>query len=138
MNIVYKEFISVEDYNLLREAVGWEKICGEQAQQGLDNSAYVIGCYEDNKIVGSARIIWDRGYIAYLADVMVLPEYQGKGIGRRMVEKSIAFVKAHLKAGWKIKIVLVSAKGKEVFYKKFGFSERPSENFGAGMDMWII
>ncbi|MBQ9887316.1 MAG: GNAT family N-acetyltransferase [Lachnospiraceae bacterium] len=117
LNIVYKEFISVEDYNLLREAVGWEKICGEQAQQGLDNSAYVIGCYEDNKIVGSARIIWDRGYIAYLADVMVLPEYQGKGIGRRMVEKSIAFVKAQLKAGWKIKIVMVSDKGKEEYFK---------------------
>lgn len=25
MNIVYKEFISVEDYNTLREAVGWER-----------------------------------------------------------------------------------------------------------------
>lgn len=29
MSIKYKECISVEDYNILRESVGWEKICEE-------------------------------------------------------------------------------------------------------------
>lgn len=137
MNIIYKENISVEDYNLLRESVGWAKLCDSQAQQGLENSAYVISCYIDDKIADAARVIWDRGYIAYLADVMVMPEYQGFGIGRHMVEEAISFVKSQLKEGWKIKIVLISAKGKEAFYKKFGFSERPNEDNGAGMDLWI-
>lgn len=45
--------------------------------------------------------------------------------------------KSQLKEGWKIKIVLISAKGKEEFYKKFGFNERPNEDAGAGMDLWI-
>lgn len=31
MNIVYKEGISTDDYNTLREAVGWGKLCDEQA-----------------------------------------------------------------------------------------------------------
>lgn len=137
MNIVYKESISVGEYNFLRESVGWGRLCNEQAQRGLEHSSYVIGCYDVNKIIGAARIIWDRGYIAYLADVMVMPEYQGMGIGRHMVERSIAFVKSQLKEGWKIKIVLVSAKGKEEFYKKFGFNERPDQNAGAGMDLWL-
>jgi predicted GNAT family N-acyltransferase len=30
-------------------------------------------------------------------------------------------------------VCLMSAKGKENFYKKFGFVERPNENYGAGM-----
>lgn len=137
MTINYKEFISVSDYNMLREAVGWGRLCDEQAQQGLDNSAYVVSCYDDNVVVGTARIIWDKGYISYLADVIVKPEYQGYGIGKHLVEMAIAFMKTQIKEGWKIKIVLVSAKGKEDFYKKFGFCERPNENAGAGMDLWI-
>lgn len=137
MNIVYKECISTEDYNTLREAVGWGKLCDEQAQQGLENSVYVVSCYDDNKIVGTARIIWDGGYISYLADVMVLPKYQGMGIGRHMVEMVITYMKLQLKEGWKIKMVLVSAKDKEAFYEKFGFQERPNKDAGAGMDLWL-
>ena len=137
MNIVYKECISTEDYNTLREAVGWGKLCDEQAQQGLENSVYVVSCYDNNKIVGTARIIWDGGYISYLADVMVLPKYQGMGIGRHMVEMVITYMKLQLKEGWKIKMVLVSAKDKEAFYEKFGFQERPNKDAGAGMDLWL-
>lgn len=120
VTINYEEFISVSNYNMLREAVGWGRLWDEQAQQGLDNSAYVVSCYDDNVAVGSARIIWDKGYISYLADIMVKPEYQGYGIGKHLVEMAIAFMKTQIKEGWKIKIVLVSAKGKEDFYKKFG------------------
>lgn len=136
-DLAYKEFVSVSDYNTLREAVKWGKLVEEQAQQGLMGSAYVVGCYDGPQIAGCARIIWDGGYIAYLADVMVMPEYQGMGIGRHMVELAIEFVKAQLKEGWKIKIVLIAAKGKEAFYEKFGFHERPNENDGAGMDLWV-
>ena len=39
--------------------------------------------------------------------------------------------------GWRIMINLQAAKGKEGFYKKFGFIERPNENFGPGMHLWI-
>ena len=137
MSIVYKEFITPEDYNTLREAAGWGQLLSEQAEQSLAGSAYVVSCYDDNKIVGSARVIWDRGYVSYLADVMVVPEYQGMGIGKKMVEMSLTFMKSQLKEGWKIKMVLVSAKGRETFYRQFGFMERPNENFGAGMDMWL-
>ena len=33
MNRIFKECIEVKDYNALREAVGWGKLCEEQAQQ---------------------------------------------------------------------------------------------------------
>ena len=39
--------------------------------------------------------------------------------------------------GWRIMINLQAAKGKEGFYKKFGFIERTNENFGPGMHLWI-
>jgi len=137
MNIQYKEAVSADDYNSLREAVGWEPLCREQARRGLERSAYVIGCYDKGAIAGFARIIWDGGYIAYLADVMVRPEYQGLGIGGRMVDMAIDFLRGQLKKGWRIKIVLVTSLGKEGFYKAHGFQERPRENEGPGMDLWL-
>jgi hypothetical protein len=39
--------------------------------------------------------------------------------------------------GQKVYVNLMSAKGKEPFYKKFGFEERPNDKVGAGMTQWI-
>lgn len=135
--LVWQNAVSPEDYNALRKAVGWEPLCLEQARRGLAGSAFLIGCYDRGKLVASARVIWDGGYISYLADVMVLPEYQGRGIGRHMVEEALAFMCSQLRENRRIKMVLVSAKGKEPFYQKLGFLERPNEVDGAGMGQWL-
>lgn len=132
----YTNTLSAEEYCELRAAVQWQPIVKDQAQSGLDHSDYIVACRNEDGIVGCARIFWDKGYIAYLADVMVQPEYQGQGIGKKLVEFCISYVQSQLKEGWRIKIVIVSAKGKEPFYEKFGFQVRPNENDGAGMQMW--
>lgn len=137
MHPIYKNTISVGDYNRLRDAVGWVPLNEEQAKAGIECSRMVVSCYEEDKIVGSARILWDGGYIAYLADVMVMPAYQRCGIGKKMVERLLLFLKSQLRDGWRIKIVLMSSKGKEPFYKKFGFIEHPNECSGAGMTVWL-
>ena len=132
----YSNTLSAKEYCELRSAVEWKPIIEEQAQSGIDHSDFIIACRDDNAIVGCARIFWDKGYIAYLADVMVKPEYQKQGIGKRMVSECISFIHRQLKDGWRIKIVIVSAKGKESFYEQFGFEMRPNANDGAGMQMW--
>lgn len=137
MSMEYRETLGVADYHILREAVGWDKLCDEQALRGLCNSEYMISCYDDGRIVGAARVIWDGGYISFLSDVMVIPEYQRMGIGKHMVLMAIDYMRSQLKPGWKAKLVLFSAKGKEPFYRKLGFRERPNDEFGAGMDMWL-
>ena len=132
----YSEGITEKDYSELRASVGWQKIDSAQAQSGLDHSDYIISCKDGDDPVGCARVFWDKGYIAYLADVMVKPEYQGQGIGRRLVTDCISFVDRQLRDGWRIKIVIVSAKGREGFYESLGFRIRPNEGYGAGMDLW--
>ena len=42
-----------------------------------------------------------------------------------------------MKPGWKVTLNLNSAKGKEPFYKKLGFKERPNDEAGAGMSQWL-
>ena len=132
----YSNELSVSEYCQLRAAVGWQEIVEEQAQSGLERSDFIIACREGENIIGCARIFWDGGYIAYLADVMVKPEYQKKGIGKKLVSECICYMDKQLKEGWRIKIVIVSAKGKEPFYEKFGFQVRPNANDGAGMQVW--
>lgn len=98
----------------------------------------MVLCARDNgKAVGVIRLLWDGGYIAFLSDVIVDPEYQGLGIGKVLVESSIQKIKDDIKPGYKVKINLMAAKGKETFYEKFGFLRRPNDNLGAGMDQWI-
>ena len=134
----YNNELSAKEYCALRAAVNWQPLIEAQAESGLNNSDFIIACRDDDQIVGCARIFWDKGYIAYLADVMVKPEYQKKGIGKKLVRECIAFVDRQLKDGWRIKIVIVSAKGKEEFYRKFGFELRPNERDGAGMQVWRV
>lgn len=132
----YSNELSTKEYCELRSSVGWEPIIEEQAKSGLYHSDYIIACRNGRDIVGCARIFWDKGYIAYLADVMVKPEYQNQGIGNKLVSECISYIDKQLKEGWRIKIVIVSAKGKEQFYEKFGFQIRPNEDDGAGMQLW--
>ena len=40
-----------------------------------------------DKIVAMARVIGDMGLCYYIKDVVVLPEYQGKGIGRMLIDE---------------------------------------------------
>ena len=136
--ITYCNILSAKEYCELRSAVAWKPISEDQAQSGLDHSDFVIACRDDDAIVGCARVFWDKGYIAYLADVMVKPAYQGQGIGKKLVEECISYIDRQLKEGWRIKIVIVSAKGKEPFYERFGFEIRPNENDGAGMQLWRV
>ena len=128
--------ISTEDYCRLRADVGWPALDTEQAKSGLEHSDFIIACKDGNETIGTARVFWDKGSIAYLADVMVKPAYQGQGIGSRLVSECIRFVDDQLKEGWRIKLVIVAAPGKERFYEKFGFQIRPNEKEGAGMNMW--
>ena len=57
---------------------------------------------------------------------------------RKMVEASISKLKDGMKPGYKVKLTLNSAKGKEPFYEKFGFRVRPNDDAGSGMDQWLI
>jgi GNAT superfamily N-acetyltransferase len=46
----------------------------------------VVGCYDGSgAMVGFARAVSDGVALAYLADVYVLPEHRGRGLGTRLV-----------------------------------------------------
>ena len=135
--IIYSNKITVSDYNFLRKSVKWNEIPLNQAQRGLDHSAYLVSALYQGKTIGMSRVVSDGGHIVIIVDVMVLPEYQGYGIGKTMMKLVMAFIDESFEKGETVFINLMAAKGRESFYKQFGFIERPNDNLGAGMTQWI-
>lgn len=136
-NIFYDNDLSVTDYNLLRLSAGWGTVPEQQAQRGIDNSAFIITAKCNSETVGMTRVVSDYGYIAIIVDVIVLPEYQSKGIGREMMNRVMEYLNNSIVKGEKLMVNLMAAKGKETFYDKFGFKQRPDEQYGAGMVQYI-
>ena len=138
MNIEYVHEISVEDYSMLRRVAGWVHIKESRAAIGLKNSAFIVVAKNEGKTIGMGRVVSDGGAVAYVADVSVLPEYQGYGIGREIMQKIMDFIRHELsEEGLSVYALLISAQGKESFYNKFGFVTRPTGDRGAGMTQWI-
>lgn len=99
----------------------------------LKNSYAVFSVEIDGKVIGMARLLGDGAMAFYLKDLVILPEYQKQGIGKALMEYIQAYIMDKLEPGWIACLELMSAKGKETFYEKFGFEKRPTEYRGAGM-----
>ena len=136
MKIDYTETMTGEEYNELRESVDWKLLSQGQAERGLEHTTFLVAAREELKIIGMGRVLFDFGYTAYLGDVIVRPEYQGKGIGTQIVTLLMEKTMNAAEGGERIMFILGAAKGKEAFYKRFGFKERPNDFSGSGMTMW--
>lgn len=133
MDIKYESSIGEEEFNALRVAVGWNAIEATLAAKGLENSAFTVCVRDGKKAIGMARVITDYGYVVFIADVIVLPEYQNKGIGGEIMRRVMAYVKENIAPGQKKVVELMSAQGKEAFYEKYGFEKCPNGTRGHGM-----
>jgi ribosomal protein S18 acetylase RimI-like enzyme len=49
----------------------------------------VVGLYDGERLIGFARTVSDGQSFAYLADVYVLPEYRGRGLGVELVREAV-------------------------------------------------
>ena len=78
------------------------------------NSYAVVFAYHEGILVGAARAVSDGVYYASIFDVVVSPEHQGCGAGRRMVSALLAKLPVE-------RVFLTSVFGKEGFYERFGF-----------------
>ena len=119
---------TVEEYHKLREAVGFRSLDPEATEIGLRNSLFSVCVIFENKVIGCGRVVGDGGIYFYIQDMIVLPEFQGKGIGKRIMGAIMDYLKAH--AHPNAFVGLMAAKGVSKFYERYGFTERPSDRPG--------
>jgi len=137
MNIKYIErFPTPEEYNMLTDSVGWGTREKSIIEEALKNTLYSLCVYDEDKLIGYGRLLGDKTIFLYIHSVMVLPEYQGKGVGRGIVTNLLKQVDEYKRVNPDIRTYLGASKGKEGFYEKFGFERRPNEDVGAGMILY--
>ena len=135
MNIIYVYTITVEEYNTLIEAVGWGTRHPERVRLAIERSDFFIAAQIGNQTIGMARVVQD-GLQALVMDVVVLPEYQGKGIGKTLMVHVMEYLETASQGGG-LFVNLMSAVDRVGFYEQFGFERRPNDKRGPGMTKWI-
>lgn len=124
---------TVSEYQFLRASVGWHNHEATIVERSLQNSLYSVCAIERDRVVGFGRVVGDGYLYFYLQDVMVLPDYQGRGIGYKIAEKIHNYVLSIAQPG--TFFGLMAAAGAASMYEKFGFQRRPDTM--PGMFIWM-
>lgn len=119
MSLTIKNDLSNVNWDLvpkILKEVGMGYFDIEIHKKAFENSYTVVFVYDDNKLIGFGRAISDGVYQAGIYDVAVIPEYQGKGIGKMIIKHIIASIP-------QCNFILYAAIGKERFYESLGFKK---------------
>lgn len=118
--ILKKDLIKdVEKIASLYESVGWNTYTDniKLLEKAFINSLKVISAWHDDKLVGLIRVVGDGVSIIYIQDLLVLPEYQGNGIGKGLIKSMLdEFVLVPQKV-----LISDNEEASLEFYKNLGF-----------------
>ena len=88
----------------------------EKLEVAFRNSLLKVFAFHGSELVGAGRALSDGVWRAAIYDVAVLPEYQGKGIGSKIIRHLIQAANVDV-------VMLYSVPGKEAYYERFGFQK---------------
>ena len=123
--------LTYQDYVSLRNSVGWDNFAEEQVAKSIGNSLYSVTVLEHNNTIAMGRLIGD-GIYYLIADVIVKPEFQGMGIGSKIIDMLLTVIHKFPIDG-RSSVQLIAEQGKENFYIKKGFKIIPHQFCGSGM-----
>lgn len=85
-----------------------------QLEIAFRNSDLRVFAFDGDELIAAGRALSDGIWRAAIYDVVVLPEYQGQGIGSQLIRHLVQSAKVDV-------IMLYAAPGKENYYARFGF-----------------
>ena len=83
-------------------------------RRAFEASHTTVFVYNAGTLIGFGRAISDGAYQAAIYNCAVIPEFQGKGIGKTIMQNILRRVS-------QCNIILYASPGKEGFYQKHGF-----------------
>lgn len=111
----------------------------EVVNRGIEHSLS-FGVYHGAQQIGFARVVTDYATFAWLADVFVLDDYRGQGLGKWLIEVILAHPQLQGFRRWAL-----ATKDAHELYRSFGFNElmrperwmeRPDPNMRESPDYW--
>lgn len=122
INYKFDKDIPSEDLLSLYSDVGWTAYTTNlpQLQRAVAASRLVISAWEQDELIGLARVVGDGETIAYVQDILVKEAWQNKGIGKELMRRIFEEVK-HIR-----QVVLMTDAGEanrdvENWYTHVGF-----------------
>ncbi|MBR2085754.1 MAG: GNAT family N-acetyltransferase [Oscillospiraceae bacterium] len=119
--------LSAEEFITLWETVWGQGPTLEQTRLAMEHTLFRVSIFDGDTIVAMARMNGDMGLCYYIKDVVVRPEYQGKGIGRMLINELLKFINDHGVKGTEIFVELCAMTDKIPFYQKFGFDSNEAQ-----------
>lgn len=102
----------------LFQKVNWKHRLAGEIENAFRLSTTTMFVYDGDVIIAFGRVIGDGRYYAMLADIVVDPTYQGKGLGRYLVTSlNGSLVDYHF-------VNLSAAPGADEFYKGMGWKKQ--------------
>jgi GNAT superfamily N-acetyltransferase len=86
-------------------------------RRSIENSL-CFGVYRGEEQAGFARVVTDRATFAYLADVFVLEEHRGRGIGKWLVEVILSHPDLQGLRRW-----MLATRDAHDLYRRYAFTE---------------
>ena len=105
--------LQAEDFVRLRIQAGLVEIPVEHARKALHNGLMNVSAIYNGELVGMGRLVGDGAMYWYLQEIIILPQFQRKGIGTMIVNHLVDYARENSKTGKFITNGGVSAKGKE-------------------------
>jgi len=103
---------------ILFQKINWKRRVPEEIARAFMQSTATLFVYHHDRIIGFGRVIGDGRYYAMLADVVVDPDYQGRGLGKYIVTHlNNGLVDYHF-------VNLSAAPGADDFYKNMGWKKQ--------------
>jgi GNAT superfamily N-acetyltransferase len=90
----------------------------EQVERLVRDAQRVVSLFHDGRQIGFCRAVSDYTSFVYLADVYVLEEYRGRGLGLALVREMVDGSGELLERKW-----LLHTKDAHDLYRKLGFGE---------------
>ncbi|MDY6944738.1 MAG: GNAT family N-acetyltransferase [Pseudomonadota bacterium] len=119
--------MTIGQWRFDQEGIDWQELSilfriapladksAEHLRLVFGNSQFKCFVLDAGKLVGAGRALADGRDCCYLCDIVVHPDYQGRGLGKAVVAQLTALCAGHSK------IILYENPGKEGFYRKCGF-----------------
>jgi len=133
--VLKEEPPNASDFALIRRSVGWENPELPIIKNSINSSLFWVSAYLGNRMVGCGRLIGDGSMYFYVQDVIVHPEHQNLGLGSQIMQSINQYIAVNCPSG--STVGLLAAKGKEAFYRKYGFKPRNGQELGLGMCRFI-
>lgn len=113
-----KSRIDIEQLQqLLQIAAFWAKDReADDLAVAIANSDPVITAWDGDQLMGFARATSDGVYRATIWDVVIHPDYQGAGLGRKLVQTVLSHPKMN-----RVERVYLMTTNQQQFYERIGF-----------------